>query len=374
MRIAYASAHYAPFVGGVEKHIVEIAARMAARGHEVTVLTHDEPDGGLPSAERVDGVSVRRFPVPLPSRNYALSPGLWAHLIRFGDRYDVVHAHGYHALPPLAASLGKRSPLVFTPHYHGTGHSPFRKALHPPYRVTAGRYLVQRADQVIAVSQPEAGLFLRHFPFAAGKLTVIPNGVDVEGLRAVEPYAMDQTVVLSAGRIEDYKQVDKTVEAMRHLPPEFVLRVTGDGPARAGLEQLARDAGLGDRVQFLGRVSDEELQRWTRTAAVYVSMSSNEAMPITVIELLAAGAGVVASDIPAHVDMREKTSGDMTLVPLDSSPERVAAAIRESAARDPHPARIATWDDVTDRTVAVYEELGERSPALAEERRTAPSA
>ena len=60
-------------------------------------------------------------------------------------------------------------------------------------------------------------------------------------------------------------------------------------------------------------------------------------------------------------------------MPLDSSPERVAAAIREWPPR-PHPARIDTWDDVTDRTVAVYEELGERSPALAEERRTAPSA
>jgi glycosyltransferase involved in cell wall biosynthesis len=360
MRVAFVAAHYAPMIGGVEKHMVEIATRLARRGNEVEMLTHAEPDQALPINEMMDGVQVRRFPVPIPSSNYALSPRLWHYLERSRNRYDVMHAHGYHALPALEAALSRPSTLVFTPHYHGTGHSPFRKLLHPPYR-RLGKVIFERAGRTIAVSPPEAKLILSHFPEVEPRLAVIPNGVDQEVLDAAQPFSEERTVVLSAGRLEGYKQVGKTIEAMAHLPDDFVLRITGDGSARTELEDRSESLGVGGRVLFLGKVAEDDLYRWFRTTSVYVSLSSNEAMPVTFIECLAAGARVVASDIPAHRDLVTKTEGSIELVPLDASAEIVGAAIGRLAGGPVVQPKVDTWDDVTSRTSEIYRQAIEES-------------
>ncbi len=362
MRVAFVAAHYTPMIGGVEKHMVEITTRLARRGIEVEMLTHDEADLDLDRIESVDGVLVKRFPVPVPSGNYALSPALFRYLANSGRRYDIVHAHGYHALPALGAALADPPTLVFTPHYHGTGHSPFRKLLHPPYRLL-GRLIFSRAKRTIAVSPPEAELILSHFPEIAAKLEVVPNGVDQEALDAALPFPEKRTVLLSAGRLETYKQVDKSVRAMSHLPDTFVLRITGDGGARPELERLVDELDLGGRVEFLGKVPEDDLYRWFRTASVYLGLSSNEAMPVTFIECLAAGASVLASDIPAHEDLVTKTGGSIRLVPLDAPAETVAAGIRELIEAPPRRPKVDTWDDVTTRTVEIYREaLGDPGP------------
>jgi glycosyltransferase involved in cell wall biosynthesis len=347
-------------IGGVEKHMVEIATRLASAGNEVEMLTHAESDQALAASEVMDGVRVKRFRVPIPSSNYALSPALWRYLARSQGRYDVVHAHGYHALPALEAALSRPSTLVFTPHYHGTGHSPFRKLLHPPYR-RLGRIIFERAGRTIAVSPPEAKLILSHFPAVEPRLVVVPNGVDQGALDAAEPFEETRTVILSAGRLESYKQVDKTIAALAHLPEDFVLRITGEGSARSDLEARSGSLGLGERISFLGKVPEDDLYRWFKSTSVYVNLSSNEAMPVTFIECLAAGARVLASDIPAHRDLVAKTEGSITLVPLDSSAEGVAAAIRELAESPVRAARVDTWDEVSARTLEVYREAIEEN-------------
>lgn len=354
MRIAFVTGHYAPFAGGVESHVEQIAVRLARRGDDVTVLTQsDRPD--WPVLEVIGGVTVQRFRVPIPSRHFALSPALGRHLRRTRSHWDVVHVHGYHSITPLLATLAGARPMVFTPHYHGTGHSTTRRQLHRPYRL-AGQLIVQASTQVICVSEAERALLVKHFPSAQPKTSVIPNGVDLEQLMAAEPAQMPGRFVLSAGRLESYKHVDDTLRAMAALEPGYRLGVTGDGPDRRRLEAVAADLGLGERVRFAGRLEIDELYSLYRRADVYVSMSSNEAMPVTILELLACGARVVASDIPAHRDIAARTGGPVTIVPLRPDPQQLAQAIRDAA--DHMPDRrgdVPTWDEVTELTRAVYE-------------------
>lgn len=363
MDIALVSAHYAPFVGGVESHVEEIAKRLAAGGDRVEVLTQHD-GGGVPDAEVRDGVLIRRYKVPVKSQNFGMSPAVWAALVRRRRRYQVVHVHGYHSAAPLTAALAGASPLVFTPHYHGTGHSPLRKALHVPYRL-AGAGIVARCGRIICVSQAEARLFLAHFPAAAGRLQVIPNGADLARIRAARPFPAAGPVVVTGGRLHPYKQVDRTIEAIAAAPPELRLVVTGDGPERPRLQALASARGLtggpgqpGGRVTFTGRVDTETLYRWYATARVFCSMSVNEAMPVTILEMLAAGARIVASDIPAHRDIRERTGGPVTLVRPDAGPAELAAALA-AACRGPAGSgqRIPTWDEVTAQTAGVYRDI-----------------
>jgi glycosyltransferase involved in cell wall biosynthesis len=356
MRIAMVSAHYAPFAGGVESHVEEIAKRLADYGETVEILTHrDDPD--LPDTEMRDGVLVRRHKVPVTSQHFGVSPAVWATLLRHRHRYDVVHAHGYHSAAPLAATMAGASPLVFTPHYHGTGHSPLRKAIHVPYRA-AGMVMAARSQRIICVSHAEANLFLTHFPSARPRVTVIPNGADLERITKAEPFPDAGPVVLTGGRLQSYKQIDRIVEAMALTPPGLRLVVTGDGPERGALEALAAERGLAERVRFIGRVETDLLYRWYASADVFCSMSSNEAMPVTILELLAAGARVVASDIPAHRDIRDRTAGAITLVPLDAAPEVLARALGDALNQPSAPAQqIPTWDEVAKRTLDVYRGL-----------------
>jgi glycosyltransferase involved in cell wall biosynthesis len=349
------SAHYAPFAGGVESHVEEIAKRLAGRGEAVEVLTHhDEP--GLPDTEERDGVLVRRHKVPVASQHFGMSPGIWATLRRQRQRYDVVHVHGYHSSAPLAAAMAGASPLVFTPHYHGTGHSPLRKAIHVPYRAI-GSGIVARSARIICVSQAEADLFLSHFPAARARITVIPNGADLDRIRAATPLPDVGPVVITGGRLQSYKQVDRIIEAMA-VAQDLRLVITGDGPERPRLESLAEQEGVTDRVTFLGRVDQDALYRWYASTQVFCSMSSNEAMPVTILELLAAGARIVASDIPAHRDILRRTRGAIILVPLNASravlAESLQAAYRTSASTEQ---QIPTWDQVTTTTLNLYRDL-----------------
>ena len=350
------SAHYAPFAGGVESHIEEIAKRLADHGETVEVLTHHD-DPGLPETEIRDGVLVRRHKVPVTSQHFGVSPAVWATLVRQRHRYDVVHAHGYHSAAPLAATMAGASPLVFTPHYHGTGHSPLRKAIHVPYRA-AGAAIAARSKRIICVSRAEADLFLTHFPSARPRVTVIPNGADLGRITAAEPFPDAGAVVVTGGRLQSYKQIDRIVEAIALTPSDLQLVVTGDGPERGALEALAEARGVQARVRFIGRVETDLLYRWYASADVFCSMSSNEAMPVTILELLAAGARVVASDIPAHRDIRDRTAGAITLVPLDADPQILASALGRALTESPAPSqRIPTWDEVTTQTLDVYRDV-----------------
>jgi glycosyltransferase involved in cell wall biosynthesis len=356
VRIAFVTGHYLPFTGGVESHVEQIARRLAAAGDEVTVLTQSD-SRQWPPRETIDGVDVRRFAVPISSRHFAVSPALWSELRHSTSEWDVIHAHGYHSVVPLLAALARSRPLVLTPHYHGTGHSPLRKLMHPPYRA-AGRVILKASARVICVSAAERTLLLRHFPAATDKTIVIPNGVDLTALLGAAPFPTSTRTIISAGRLESYKNVESTIRAMALLDDSYRLIVTGDGPDRHRLEGIASELRLGEKVAFLGRIDVDTLYRWYRTADVYVSMSSNEAMPVTILELLACGARIVASNIPAHVDIRARTQGPITLVPLESKPTALADAIGEAASNSrAEEVQVPTWDDVTQRTRRVYAEV-----------------
>ncbi len=357
MKILYAVPRYAPFVGGVETHVSRLATNLAAQGHEVDVASQ-ESDSTLPAVELIDGVLVRRFPIQTPRGAYPFAPGVWRYLARTSARYDLVHAHGYHAFPAIGAGLFAHAPLVFTPHYHGPGHSGLGRILHVPYR-SAGSRVMRRSRAVICVSESEANLVRRHFQSVSGRITVIPNGVDLAALREAQPYEAERKVILTAGRLLRYKNVRRVIEALTLMPFDFELHVVGTGPDEGELREIVARHGLESRVHFHGQVPDVELRRWYRTAEVYITLSEQEAFGLTPIEALAAGTPVVASDIPAHRDATAGTSSDdLILLPADAATDRIAAAIRQASKRRVMaglPPTAMSWEEMASRTMRVYE-------------------
>jgi len=355
---------YPPAMGGVERYVERLASGLRERGIPVEIATTD-PAAQAPSIEVRDGVPVRRFPTTRGDHLVYPSPHLARWLRHRLDRYALLHAHNLHTLVPVTAAWAARSsgtPMILTGHWHGAGHTPIRRMLHIPYRPVAG-WVVRSASALIANSAGEAALLRRDFGEGL-PLAIIPEGIELPGAwptpTSADPDGQtDWTTILSVGRLEPYKGVTRLVRAMSFLPPTHRLVVVGQGSAHAAIEQAAAAAGLADRVVMRGRVADEELRAWYQHAAVFVSLSELESFGLAVLEAAAAGIPVVASDIPAH---RESTAwvpaGRITLVPSDGDSPTIAAAIdvahSQGRADDRSGWALPSWDDLVERTVAVY--------------------
>jgi glycosyltransferase involved in cell wall biosynthesis len=358
VRIGVVTSAYHPDIGGVETHVRRLCAALVAAGDEIEVLTQHAHG----STEPIDGVLVRRFPLTVAAPNYRFSLDLWRWLSRHAGRYDLLHAHSYHALAALPAALTNRTPLVFTPHYHGTGHSRLRAALHPVYR-PVGRRIVARSSRIICVTRAERDLLIRHFPEAEPRMVVIPNGTDPAVDLIVPPEPGRRIVCV--GRLERYKRVDRVIRAMTHLSADHRLDVVGAGPARDELEQLAARLGLaGHRVVFHGRLGDHEFAARMAVAAAAVSASGHEAFGMAVADALTAGLPTVASFIPAHRELATMIGSAVPLwlvnpddeVALADALRTAAAAPRATAGRSPLP----TWSDVVLATREVYAAVAPR--------------
>lgn len=361
-RLTLVVARYLPHLGGIEIHVAELAGRVAAAGWEVTVAALDTADGAAPAPDRAapqDSVRVLRFPGQVPAAGHAVwSPALWRFLRRGAGGADVVHVHNYHAPVVLPALSTARARVVFTPHYLGVATSPAARLEHAAYRRVIGPILRRQQPAVVHVSTTEADEFRRDLGrWVPREVHVVPNGVRVEDLIAAAPRTVQGRLVLAASRLEPYKRVDLALRALAYLPDDIWLAIAGEGPQRAELEALAVRLGLRDRVRMLGRLSWKELACWYRSADVFVSLSTRECFGMAVAEALAAGAGIVASDIPAHREVLTSAAYPPdTTVPVDAAAGQVAAAIERAALRrtEAGTRRTLTWDDMADAVLDVY--------------------
>jgi len=369
MRVAHVVASYHPRIGGVETHVRRIAEACAVAGDKVTVLTHAA--GAAPAVEDAGAVRVLRFPETVRSARYPLSLPLFRYLANHAAEFEVVHAHSYHTLVGQAA-VRSGLPFVFTPHYHGTGHTLTASLMHRAYRPVGAR-LLSGADAIICVSQAERDLVAGDFPAVAGKVRVIPNGTDPRPAAVrQQDQASGLPIVLSVGRIERYKNVDLIIRAFTGLRTEATLVVVGDGPDRPRVERLAASAG---RVRFTGRVSDAELEALLSAADVVTSASDHEAFGLVLADGLTAGARVVASGIPAHREIGRLAGAAAPISYVD--PRNTAdftVALDAALAKGRPPAGRAwlpSWGEIAGQTrdlyAAVAREAGTRSRRVRHE-------
>jgi len=366
MRIALVSPGYPPAPGGVESVVAHSARALVRAGFEVEVLAQGRRNG-LPKSEDDQGVLVRRFRSN-QAENFRIAPGLYTYLAKHASEYDLVHGHSYHALVGVGSALvtsrrGLGVPFVLSPHFHGTGHTEARALLHRFY-TPVGRAAVAASRSVVCVSPSEADLFLSRFPKAVSKISVIPNAVDTDTIRAAGPFVGEPPTVVSVGRLETYKRVDRLILSFGRLAQNAAgaapqLIVIGTGPDRARLESLASAACPAGTIRFLGRVEDADLHRWLRTASVLCSLSEHEAYGLAPAEALTAGARVVLSDIPAHTQFT--ASGRAALVPTSADDTALADELARALAADPLPSNapspVPNWDEIARRLAALYHSL-----------------
>jgi glycosyltransferase involved in cell wall biosynthesis len=361
---------YYPTIGGVERHVQDVSEGLARLGNEVVVVTTTRERALAPVAV-INGVVVHRLPAVGPQA-YQFPIGLYGYLRRHAAGYQVVHAHSYHALPMLEALLvcGRRT--VITPHYHGHGHTRLANILHRPYNLAAIPAM-RRAGRIVCVSQAEADTVAERLRVPRRAILVVPNVVALAGLadaRIERTQGGSEVVLLSVGRLEPYKRVDRLIQALPYLPDAYGLVVIGTGRDQRRLQDLAGALSLKPgRLRFLSRVSDEELQSWYARAQVLVSLSEAEAFGRTVLEALAAGCRVVCSDIPAYRELAAEFGADwVRSISPDIGPIQLADAVRAAGVAAPSrrpDLQPFAWQSVVGRLVDIYTDVAFGRPAEA---------
>jgi glycosyltransferase involved in cell wall biosynthesis len=350
MKILQVCPKYHPDTGGVEEHVKNISERLAKK-FEVSVFTTD-PTGKLSKEELVNHVKVTRFRSWAPREAYYFSATLKKHLAKYSNSFDIVHAHNYGALSALYAAQTKgKNKLVFTPHYHGTGHTFFRALLHKPYKFL-GKTIFEKADKIVCVSNYEKGLIVNNFKVDKEKVVVIPNGINLEEFKGLKRVKKSFKTVLCVGRLEKYKGIQYLIEVLRLLESDVVLEIVGKGPYKENLVKLAKKLNVLERVKFLQELPRSELLQMYANADVFVLLSKHEAYGLSVAEALCAGTPCLVANASALTEWVDGENCFGIDYPIDLGV--LAELIKKIARKSVCKPAVLDWDEVTDRLVRLY--------------------
>lgn len=375
MRILIALTYYRPHISGLTIYVERVARALAARGHEVQILT-SQYDRALPAVEVRDGVRIRRVPVWARISKGVIMPtiGLWAtRLVRWAD---VVWLH----LPQFdAAGIALRGrlfgrPVVLTYHCDVTLPPGLLNRLANLAVHVMDHLAARLADVIVTYTEDYA----RHSPYLSRylpKVRIIPPPVEIpvprpEAVAAFRArWNLEGHVVIGmAARLAAEKGVEVLLEAL----PEILAvhpnaRVLFAGPYRnvLGEEAYARRlaplfARYRDHWTFVGVLEPEEMAAFFASCDVVVlpSLNATESFGLVQVEAMLCGTPVVASDLPG-VRVPTRTTGmGLTVPPRDS--RALARAILQVLADRPafcRPREEVARHYNTERTAAEYEAL-----------------
>jgi glycosyltransferase involved in cell wall biosynthesis len=282
-----------PLAGGAEIHLHEIFGRLAASGHHVTLLCGGWPD--CPPRATLDGIDVHRVGTrhtfPFFARSYYRR-----HLRESAD----ILVEDVNKVPLYTPRWGARRCIALVPHLFGG---------------TAFQELPAPLAAAVWIAERPLGLVYRTIPFEAisestrddlaargiprDSIAVIYPGIDTQGYTPNEAERSPTPVFAYLGRLKRYKGVHLVIRAFAACDsPDAVLEIAGAGDYRPALEELARSLDLGERVRFLGRISESEKLSLLRRAWALAFASPKEGWGITNLEAAACATPVVASNSP----------------------------------------------------------------------------
>ncbi len=322
----------------------------------------------VPSREIRAGIEVLhpRYPVipkvgmsAAPFLLYARSAACLRRLLASGARFDAIDAHYLYPDGVAAVWLGRTFglPVVITARGSDVSQLPGYAV---PRRLIRGA--LRAADGLIAVSA-SLGRAMLPLGAAPGKLHVLRNGVDTAVFRPLDrdaarrSFGLTRPTLLSVGLLIERKGHHRTIEAMRSLP-EFDLLIAGEGPERERLAALAARLGVADRVRLLGARPHDALAALYSAADAMVLASSREGWANVLLEAMACGTPVVASNIWGNPEVVASPEAGIVYDP--NTPEALADAVR-ALFHDP-PDRRATrayaerfgWAPTTEGQLALF--------------------
>lgn len=358
LRVLQVTPRFAPSIGGVETHVLEVAQRLPEHGIETAVLTMDET-GSLTGSEIIDGVALRRLRAFPRDRDWMFAPSI-PNAIRSGA-WDVIHVQSYHTLvAPLAMMTAARARVPFVVTFHGGGSSSQlrQRMRHAQLRLLAP--LLRRARALVAIAEFEIRDYGPIIGVSASHFAKIPNGADLPA--DVPAVHGDGKLIVSVGRLEPYKGHRRVLAAFPGVlahEPAARLWIAGAGPDEMHLRGLAHQLGVADRVE-IGATDRATMAGRLKGAALLVLLSEFESHPLAVLEAASLGVPALVADNSGMAELAQQSFA--RAVALDSSPAAHASAMLETMKAPRPPARpdIPTWDACARDLGALYRTVAAR--------------
>ena len=281
-------------------------------------------------------------------------------LIAEGARFDAIDAHYFYPDGVAAVWLGQKLNLPVVVTARGTDVNLIPQYPRPRQLL---RQAIAGADAVVGVSSALRDVLLELGADPA-KAVTLRNGVETETFRPLPDrdairasLGLTRKTLISVGYLIDRKGHHRTIEAMKSLS-EFELIIAGEGPDRAKLQAQIDQGGLADRVRLLGPRPHAELPALYNAADAMVLASSREGWANVLLEAMACGTPVVASNIWGNPEVVQNRNAGVIYDP--NTPEGIVAGVRDLFANP--PAREATrayaepfsWDETTAGQLALF--------------------
>jgi len=400
-RVLLLSWEYPPVIeGGLARHVRKLAEALARRGVAVDVLTRgssgnrSEAHGSEGSDERLSveergGVTVYRVPEPSWPRDLDRFVGWVQHMnddmlaagvtLAQERAYDLIHGHDW-LVAHASSALSERLGIPYATTIHATEHGRHQGWVQDPPQShihSVERFMAQRADTVIVCSYYMRDHVADIFDIDEQRITVIPNGIDPRDLHPVgdlrtlrrEFAAPSDQLVLLVGRLVYEKGFQLALDAL----PGVIERVgavrflvAGSGTHEAELKAQAQRLGLSEHGVFLGWIGDDALHSLYRIADLCVVPSIYEPFGLVALEAMASGCPCIVADTGG---LREVVPpGDRVGLRFNGGDaEHLGVMIERLLVDGDLRDRLVTeasehvlrfdWDDIAQRTHAIYSEL-----------------
>lgn len=358
-----------PIRGGVEKVMEIFTEGLAERGYASDMLCASH-NGRVDDIILGDESKIMRTKTWMKLAATMISPAMIWRLRKICREYDIIHIH--HPDPMATVALfcsGYKGKVVL--HWHS---DILKQKFLLRFFAPLQNWLIRRADLILGTTP----VYVKESPFLSkvqSKTGYLPIGVDphpwlADEIREIRQQYPDKKILFNIGRLVSYKGYQYLIEAMVHLPQEYVLLIGGKGPLKQELQELIDRLGLQERVKLVGFISDTLKPAYFGACDVFCLSSTlkTEAYAIVQVEAMSLGRPIVATEIPgsgvAWVNAHQESGLN---VPIEDAPA-LAQAIQKIC-QDPElwssyskGARqrffeVFTKDEMINQLIHIYTEL-----------------
>lgn len=363
--------------GGLNRYFYDCSQSLSNLGVEVSgMVTGSEKDLNM-SRNQIESFSLPSDPI---LRRLCSARKLIRSKLSSSDISLVVSHFSLYTFPAL--DILERLPLVI--HFHGPwaleGHAEGGKDLSVYFKKLLEKSCYQRASSFIVLSEAFQEILHTEYSIPIEKIKIVPGGVDSQHFQTIFSqlearkrlgWATNRPVAVTVRRLSNRMGLENLIQAffkVKEKHPDLLLKVVGKGALKNTLEQQIKDLGLGQHIEMLGYVPDEELPFIYRAADFsIVPTISLEGFGLTVIESLAAGTPVLGTPVGGIPEILHPLSSDLVLE--GSAPEQLARGISEvlleirklpsSEACQDYVHRCYSWTTIAQHLKSIYTDAAE---------------
>ena len=365
-------------MGGLQRGVLNISSELVKMGCDVTITTSDYVPQHytglktyLPEGIRLNRIRCRGIVLEAP-----IIPGV-ASAVENSDS-DILHVNGMYPFftdVAIIVARRKRMKAILSYHFDPVSSRKFLRPFERTYR-PLGETTLRMADKIVATGSS----YVKHSEFLSklsGSVAIIPNGVDnsffespskesIDRLRTDLKIKDDERIVLFVGQLKSFKGLDILLVALhdvlKHVRCKLVI--VGTGPDYGRLGRLGIRLGIRDNIVFAGYVTDASLSAFYHLCDVYVlpSVLRRENFGMTILEAMAAGKPVIASQLPGPDELVEHAISGLLVRP--GNPDALSRALMTLLIDNPRSlsmgtkgalrARNFTWTKIATQYLSLY--------------------